>query len=389
MDNVRLVLMEKRCMSCGGCSSVCPTDAIRMVYREQEGFFRPVIEEAVCVGCGRCMKVCPAEHQENTALIGEYCDLYLAHSKNIDVRHGATSGGVINTLVRYLLDINLVEAVVMAGYSSDSPIEAEPYILTRSDINDLEQNPRDFASRYVTVPVLSKIKEVNNMKSIAVVGTSCQINALKLMGSRTLTSIFRIGITCSGGMSYKATTEYKRVQHLQSAKMFYRGDGWPGKNCLITKDKCKSANHSGSLFERMFSSQIFKNPGCRYCKDYFAENADISFCDFWNKSELSQEHEGNSCVIARSKLAQELMQKMQNDNYIEVVRKLSETEIESTQMHVLKAKKGDPHQISSYRHFLKVIDFVFEHGIYKLFGLKTYQLFCRKYSEIMSKVRLE
>lgn len=79
MDNVRLVLMEKRCMSCGGCSSVCPTDAIRMVYREQEGFFRPVIEEAVCVGCGRCMKVCPAEHQENTALIGEYCDLYLAH----------------------------------------------------------------------------------------------------------------------------------------------------------------------------------------------------------------------------------------------------------------------------------------------------------------------
>lgn len=198
-----------------------------------------------------------------------------------------------------------------------------------------------------------------------------------------------IGITCSGGMSYKATTEYKRVRNLQSAKMFYRGDGWPGKNSLVTDEKCVSANHSGSLFERMFSSQIFKNTGCRYCKNHFAENADISFCDFWNKNEMASEQEGNSCVIVRTQRAHDLLQRMQDDNYIEIVRKLTEEEIEAGQMHVLKVKKGKPQRIRSYRVFMRMIDFVFCHGFYKLFGLKTYQRICHIYDRILAKVNIE
>src|SRR5699024_4597837 len=122
----------------------------------------------------------------------------------------------------------------------------------------------------------NQMKEVKRMKSNAVVGTSCQTTALKLMGGTSDLNIFKIGITCSGGMSYKATTEYKRIQNQQFAKMFYRGDGWPGKNSLITTNGNIEYPHNGSLFERMFSSQIFKNPGCRACKDHFAENADIS-----------------------------------------------------------------------------------------------------------------
>ena len=140
-------------------------------------------------------------------------------------------------------------------------------------------------------------------------------------------------------MSYKATEQYKKLQNMPISKMFYRGDGWPGKNCLISSDGNKIEYvHNGSLFERMFSSQIFKNPGCRGCKDHFAEQAEISFCDFWNAEERKTESEGNSCVIIRSARADEYFNKMQKLGFIEVVRDLDEKEVADTQMHALKAK---------------------------------------------------
>lgn len=381
MDNVSIVLEDNRCMSCGACSITCPTDAISMIYQERQGFYRPAIDISNCVGCGKCMNMCPAEHQEQTGLIGEYRELYLAHSTDTNVRHLATSGGVINALVRYILDKDIVEGVLMTGYCADNPIEAQPFLLTRDNKQVLEQNPRDFASRYVTVPVLSELREVKHMKSLAVVGTPCQTIALKL-GSTKNIDFFRIGITCSGGISYKATVEYKRIQNQQTAKMFYRGDGWPGKNSLVSDSGILNCTHNGSLFERMFSSQIFKNPGCRSCKDHFAEKSDISFCDFWNDKELESEHEGNSCVIVRSERAQTIFRQMQQDGYVETVRALSEAEVENGQMQVLKAKKGNLHNTLNYKLFMKTIDFVFDHRLYRGFGPKTYHHFCKFYRKM-------
>lgn len=71
-------------------------------------------------------------------------------------------------------------------------------------------------------------------------------------------------------MSYKATEQYKKHQNMPISKTFYRGDGWPGKNCLIVLDGNKiECVYNGSIFERMFSSQIFKNPGCKAGRNKF------------------------------------------------------------------------------------------------------------------------
>lgn len=158
---------------------------------------------------------------------------------------------------------------------------------------------------------------------------------------------------------------------------------------MITEGKCVCAVHNGSLFERMFSSQVFKNPSCRYCKDHFAENADISFCDFWDKDEMASEHEGNSCVIVRSQRAQDLLHRMLDDNYIELIRNITEKEIEAGQMHALKAKKGAPQRLLSYRLFMRLIDFVFCHELYRRLGLKTYQCICHEYDKILAKVQIK
>ena len=202
--------------------------------------------------------------------------------------------------------------------------------------------------------------------------------------------IFTIGVTCSGGMSYKATEQYKKLQNMPMSKMFYRGDGWPGKNSLISINNGEKVefNHLGSLFEQMFSSQIFKNPGCRKCKDHFAEQAEISFCDFWNSDERRMETEGNSCVIIRSRRAREYFYNMVKLGSVEIVRYLNESEVIETQLQVLKAKKGTLQNSESFNMFNKLVDFIFKYNLYEKFGMKEYSFFSRLYGKLCARQKL-
>lgn len=389
--NIEKTVRDNKCRSCGYCSSVCPTTAIEMVYSNNTGFFRPEIKYNQCMQCGKCIKCCPAESAfVANGLLGNYIELLLAHSTDSEVRHNATSGGVINSLVQFLLNKKFVDGVLMAGYDSKSRIETSPQWITLGEILSLKEKARDYSSRYILTPVLTGLCGIpDKFKRIAVVGTSCQIQALKFGGGgKADLDIFTIGITCSGGMSYKATEQYKKLQNMPESKMFYRGDGWPGKNCLISNDKALEFVHNGSLFEQMFSSQIFKNPGCRECKDHFAEQAEISFCDFWNAEERKKESEGNSCVIVRSKRAAEYFDEMMKTDVVEKVRELNETEVAETQMHVLKAKKGRLNESVRYHMFTNIVDYVFKYKLYERFGIRDYKRFCIFYRKLCESQKI-
>lgn len=180
--NIENVVQDNKCRLCGYCFSVCPVNAISMIY--VEGFFRPAVDVNQCVQCGKCVKNCPAENvfAEN-GLLGSYEDLILAHSTNREVRHNATSGGVINSLVRFLLKERIVDGVLMAGYDNNSVNETSSQLITLNEISILEEKTRDYASRYVLTPVLTGLRNIpEKIKKLAIVGTACQIQALKLGG---------------------------------------------------------------------------------------------------------------------------------------------------------------------------------------------------------------
>lgn len=388
--NINETRTYKRCVSCGLCSSVCPVNAITMIYKNQVGFFRPYIEEANCVNCGKCVKNCPGENvNEKKSLIGGVKKFYLSHSTDTNVRNFSTSGGVINTLIRYILEMNIVDCVLMVGYDKQSPIEASTYIIRKNNVEDLVNNARDYASRYVTVPVLEAIGKISKDAKFAIVGTPCQISALAHCEIKHYRTVFKIGIACSGGMSYIATEEYKRITGMKGSKIFYRGKGWPGTNVLISNDKELEYSHLGSLFERMFSSQIFKNPACRVCNDHFVEDADISFCDYWNGNELKKERIGNSCTIIRTDRAHDIFNDMVQSGYIEIVHELTESDVIESQKMVLKVKKTDLHKKIKYKIFMVLVDYVFRFKIYKLFRLKLYRKFSSLYMRVYRNEKIE
>lgn len=379
MKHIGNVIQEKKCVACGLCSSSCPVSAISMNYDKKSGFILPDVDESLCIDCGKCSKNCAAKKNMLKSNL-EVREVFLAHSTSEEVQFWATSGGVINTLVSYTIKNKYFDAVILVAHDYESPIEAKAIVVTLENVEDLSNNPREFTSRYVVVPVLEIISQVKKQyDKVAIVGTPCQIRAVSNLG------VFTIGITCSGGISYKATEEYKRKMKAIEYSMYYRGKGWPGSNSLVNIDKSIDYHHTGSLFERMFSSQIFKNPACRYCTDHFADFADISFCDYWNSEEMKNEKMGNSCVIVRSIRGKEIISKLSLDNQIVIVQKLTMEEIEKTQKKILKVKKGKIRDSITYKIFMVICDFVFKTGAYRYFNIKIYDKFSWIYAIICDK----
>lgn len=46
------------CTGCSACANICPENAISM-ERNEEGFYRPVLDKEKCIECGKCQRTCP------------------------------------------------------------------------------------------------------------------------------------------------------------------------------------------------------------------------------------------------------------------------------------------------------------------------------------------
>lgn len=387
--NISEIVYNGRCVSCGMCSAVCPTQAVTMVFEQEEGLFMPMVDENKCVSCSLCVRSCPSNMNstEATDLIGKHISLQLAHSTDDGIRYQATSGGVISSLVCYLLESGEVDAVLLVCKDDTSANGASAKILTKDGLDEYKSNIRDYASRYVVVPLLEKLRSLRKeYKRVCVIGTPCQINALNLHNDQ---DIVTIGVTCSGGMRYHATKQYKKMCGYAEASMYYRGNGWPGKNSLLTEDGAIEHNHLGSLFERMFSSQIFKNSGCRNCIDHFAEHADISLCDFWEKEEVENETVGNSCVIVRTERGRRIFDSAQTNGNIEVVRSVSVGSVIRTQKRVLQAQKVSVRTSTRMRMFWYLTDLIRRRKIYECFGKRQYELMVKLYAKTIGNPPLD
>lgn len=386
--NVINVVEQEKCLTCGLCKVVCPVKAICLEYDNRLGFYYPIVDEKRCLNCGLCLKTCPSTSQTKSVektLLGNYQRIVLSHSSDLQVRNNSTSGGVVNALIQYLLEKEIVDTALLVERNDQSHIGSWYKIIVKKNVHELKEKTRDFASRYVMVPVLSGLAEIDlNKARIAVVGTPCQIRALCRVKKG---NIIKIGITCSGGMSYLATEEYMRQQKMKG-QMYYRGDGWPGKNLLFNSEKQVEYKHNGSPFECIFSSQIFKNSNCKDCEDHFAEFSDISFCDYWNADEIRNEHNGNSCVIIRNEFLSDIFEKMYLDGKIEIVKELSPEEVINGQLSVLKVKKGNVRSQRTFKLFTRLIMIIRKYRIYKAFGPNQYSSISRIYKRISARGKI-
>jgi len=300
-EPVSIVFESEVCCQCGWCSSICPVNAITATADTL------VIDDKICMKCGLCYSVCPRSFSIEQAgkninkldkslkfseQINGYVNTYSASTTKDDIKKVRQDGGIVTSLLEYLLKNKLVDAIVAVKHSKEL-WKPEPIII--EDVKDLYKTS---GTKYANASTLSIIDETKKYEKIAVVGVPCMMNALEKgnlfpSGLPFFKNIeYRIGLFCMESFPYegilnlineKFQTDYNNVKKMDisGGKFIIYLDS--GENLNVPLNEVKS----------------FARHNCHYCEDLTSDYADISVGSIGSPS-------GWSTVITRNKKGEKL-----------------------------------------------------------------------------------
>ena len=360
------VVKDSLCTGCGTCIALCPNEAIKLTINEKKGIYVPKLNEEKCNQCGICYKVCPGHEvdfknlnleifgkEPEDILIGNYLNCYIGHSTDYDIRYNSASGGLVTQLLIFALEEGIIDGALVTRMKKDNPLEPEPFIArTKDEIIEASK------SKYCPVPANMALKEVLESKEgekFAVVGLPCHIHGIrkvevinkKLKGK----IILHLGIFCHHGVNFIGTKFLLRKLGIRKddiAKFDYRGQGWPGKMLVELKDGNRKSTPHYWTYPALY---FFTPDRCMLSSDALAELADISFGDAW-LPELSADKIGSSVIISRTKIGEQLLQRMREKNKVKL-KPISVKKVVKSQKSILYFKKESlaaRRKISQVRH---------------------------------------
>ena len=313
-DLIEEVQKPGLCHHCGGCVTFCTSINYGALELSEEGVPRFADREK-CIECGLCYSICPEidELQEETRKVagweppmGHVLDTTVARAISPDIRKKATDGGVVTALLVHLFDRGHIDGAIVTRQSG--PFERDPWLATsRQEIIDAagfyldsSHGMKHFGHDYSTyAPSVQEFRPMvqKGLRRVALVGTPCQIKALRKMEALGIVpsdSIrYCLGLFCSGNFLFDA----KEKEELEKIGGFKWED--------VVKVNLRShltlrLNTGEKKMIPLEKLEFMKRYACHYCPDYSAEYADISF------GGLGAE-EGWTTVITRSPVGRAIM----------------------------------------------------------------------------------
>ena len=155
--------------------------------------------EEKCLHCGICYMICPNIHELDEELkkktnweppIGAVKDLTSARTTNSSVAQRCTDGGVVTSLLLYLMDHHLIDGALVS--QSDGPFHRSPHLATSGEeIIAAAGSHYDesfplvkLGDHYLTYsPTLYELRKLrtHHISRVAMVGTPCQIHTVRKM----------------------------------------------------------------------------------------------------------------------------------------------------------------------------------------------------------------
>ena len=300
-EPVSIVFDSEVCCQCGWCSSVCPVNAITVTADTLE------IDDEICMKCGLCYSVCPRSFSIEQALlsinkldkylkfsdkINGYINTYSATTTKDDIKKVRQDGGIVTSLLEFLLKNKLVDAVVAVQHSKDF-WKPEPVIV--DDIKDLYKTG---GTKYANASTLAIIDQARMYENIAVVGTPCMINAIEKgnlfpSGVQFFKNIkYKIGLFCMESFPYDGVLKLIEEQFDKDYKKITKMDISGGKFILYL-------DSGEDVRVPLKDVKSYARHNCHFCEDLTADCADISVGSIGSPS-------GWSSVITRSKLGDKI-----------------------------------------------------------------------------------
>lgn len=278
------------CHRCGGCVTFCTAINYGALELDAEG--KPQYADMEkCIECGLCYAVCPEinEFEEETkrlvawsAPLGRVIETSVVRARDAAVRERATDGGAVTALLVHLFDTGRIDGAVVTRQIN--PFQREPFLaLTRQEILDsagfhidTSHGMKRFSDRYLTYASIEELQPVlaKGLRRVAFVGTPCQIKAVRKMQAMEIVPseaiAYCLGLFCSGNFIFGP----EQRQNLAEIGGF----GWNDVQKMNIKDSFQVHLNSGEVRSIDLDKLDFmKRVACRYCPDYTAEYADVSF----------------------------------------------------------------------------------------------------------------
>jgi coenzyme F420 hydrogenase subunit beta len=350
-----LPIFPKSCSGCGTCVGVCPKDCITMKHQGGHGIYIPELDSDRCTRCGLCLKVCPnidskIISERDTAGFGinplnqqdldqmvfgrkrttSEADILLGirqfsgvgYSLDQDARWKGSSGGMVSTLLVYLLENNLIDGVITVGFLQNEEFPKAMILRTKGEILANQ------GSTYCAVPLNEIFKTVLTEEGrYAIVCLPCQLHSLRLAQRfmRKLKDRIRYVFTlfCSGNIGTKGTSLLRDSLEIERVcPVTYRGLGWPGGFSKKTLGQPEKLIPYHSYFTTIRS---YTPTYCFLCLDAAGEFSDISFGDAW-LPEYREDKTGVSMFIVRTDNGRDLIEKAITDGKIQI-EKISDDDV--------------------------------------------------------------
>jgi coenzyme F420 hydrogenase subunit beta len=274
------VIDADRCIQCGTCVAVCPSDSIGIGEDDLPTLVK------MCTGCSLCWDFCPRgglRHEATWKLTGAEGDGLAAVRERYSARtrssiQGVQDGGVVSAILIALLEAGELDGALLARESASEPWKGEAF-LARTPAEVIECAGSFYNQTMALGHLDLKGVELPPQPRIAVVGTPCEIEGIKAMQARPWywgsakvdAVVLTIALLCTKSFNYEKlmVREVERKRGIPLDRIS-RVDVIRGK--LIVQD------HQGeTLLEepiREFHGAALK--GCDECTDFLGNVADLS-----------------------------------------------------------------------------------------------------------------
>lgn len=347
LNSIHNVIKSHQCLGCG----LCGLFEDKCIIVEKEGMLAPSMEgdgkrlESICPAKGYDIKTLGQDLFGNVNYryeVGYYRSIGLVSTNDTSVLENASSGGAITQIAFFLLKNKLVDGVITTKFVYEGKVRTQSYIATT--IAELIEGQ---GSKYCPTDTLSVLKtiDITKKQKYALIGTPCQIAGFRLLSKEKpeWASVipYTIANFCGGYRDYREVDFFCRdIAKIENVTYFRHRGGNPN-GLYITDD---NGHHFSAKYPEYANlSPFVKNLRCTLCIDAMGELADFSCGDAWLDKPIAKTKKW-SIVICRSNKAEQVIDKMMEEEMISYSDDINAEELIESQRSNLTSKKYRQHK---------------------------------------------
>ncbi len=321
-NKIQDIVRSGLCNRCGTCVGLSEG---RIRFSERTKKFVPIVEKDLdpainaellkyCSGKGfnfpeQNRRIYGNEAKHNI-FTGTYQHIYIGHCKDETIRRTGASGGILSSILIWLLEKKWIDGAVVVGMSDDEPWLTRPFIATtKEDILNAAQ------SKYIITSTNEILPEIANFEGkLAYVGLPGQVQSIRLLQEHGHPSVRNIeyifgpfyGNTLHFSSIKSFLRSYGEKDYRHIKKLYFRHGEWPG-NMRVELENGRILELPKFHANYLIPFHIVKNS--LLCTDLSNEFTDISGGDAWAPV-YEDRGKGFSIVLSRSAKGQAIIDAM-------------------------------------------------------------------------------